>query len=536
LGRIPFDPPLQNSVCLLCKLLLSADWDCSHLAALGAIITLLALAVDPFSQQLVRPVICHKVVPTTSARVPRTNNITDMSTYVGSVSATPEVGMIAAMYAGLLNVSQPVKFHCLTGNCTFPSKKSTAGSYQTLAVSSACVDISSEYSVTGNGTWHIEKMGNSSLLESWTTLDNYSSATVARTMIPDDGASAVTGYTEYARDTFKEHWPVGIPLTALSQVLFSAITVDLGCSDKNKSAPPCVMPLAVECRMWPVVQTIDARIELGGLVEPIVAETRLQHVFDYLPWHHVSSEVLRRGHLQPYIASPVVTADNPLGMANYTSSGYPTQEDMRWYPQDCVWIVDYHTDRAIWSQLGKFFGRNRLVKVQLGEFRGQRIGKWMYDAPDSDVWMQLLFHNGTSTIDTTAAYMNQLASSMTTYVRMRLTDTAPLAHAYGDTIATKTCIQVRWAWISLPTALVISTALLLALPMSSADRHGSSMSGKGIWKSSSLAVLSNGLEETSLRSEGSTDTVDEMRTLAADIEVSLQPGQDGWKLRQHGLP
>jgi len=47
-----------------------------HVAVLGAWITLLALAIDPFTQQIIHPVTCDRAVLGTLGKVPRAINLT----------------------------------------------------------------------------------------------------------------------------------------------------------------------------------------------------------------------------------------------------------------------------------------------------------------------------------------------------------------------------------------------------------------------------------------------------------------------------
>jgi hypothetical protein len=95
----------------------------SYLAFFGAIITIIALAVDPFSQQVIRYTSCLQAVNGLTASVAGVNN------YTAAVAATtidPE--MASALYVGLLNppanASAAVSFACSTGNCTFPNARS----------------------------------------------------------------------------------------------------------------------------------------------------------------------------------------------------------------------------------------------------------------------------------------------------------------------------------------------------------------------------------------------------------------------------
>jgi hypothetical protein len=117
-------------------MVLSLHLDCSHLAALSAWITVLAVAIDPSTQQVVRSVICHRALPYASASVPRAYNFTS--------EFLPNPDLEVAVYAGLIGIPNGIDFRCTTGNCTFPADSLSGGSYQTLAMESACIDVSGE--------------------------------------------------------------------------------------------------------------------------------------------------------------------------------------------------------------------------------------------------------------------------------------------------------------------------------------------------------------------------------------------------------
>jgi hypothetical protein len=130
-----------------------------HLAALGSWVTVLAIAIDPFTQQIIRPITCHNIQSDSIARVPRANNLTGLS-----LQGDPELieaGMASAIYVGLLGDVKLTAVQCSTGNCTFASPLASKVNYQTLAIDAACVDVTDETKVSGNtSTWYIPRLGN----------------------------------------------------------------------------------------------------------------------------------------------------------------------------------------------------------------------------------------------------------------------------------------------------------------------------------------------------------------------------------------
>jgi hypothetical protein len=75
--------------------------DYRYVAALGAWITLLALAIDPFTQQIIRPVVCDRTLDDVFGKIPRANSLTEYDPKFPSNTKGLEISMLAAIYNGL---------------------------------------------------------------------------------------------------------------------------------------------------------------------------------------------------------------------------------------------------------------------------------------------------------------------------------------------------------------------------------------------------------------------------------------------------
>lgn len=106
----------------------------------------MALAIDPFSQQIIQYYPCSEPLPGSEALLPRTNNYT----FGGFLSKPGYPGyaeldstMAAAMYLGTidppLNPSATIPFQCSTGNCTFPASQNATAS--TLGMCYSTMDL-----------------------------------------------------------------------------------------------------------------------------------------------------------------------------------------------------------------------------------------------------------------------------------------------------------------------------------------------------------------------------------------------------------
>ncbi|KAH7391646.1 hypothetical protein BKA64DRAFT_747158 [Cadophora sp. MPI-SDFR-AT-0126] len=124
-----------------------------HLAALGALVTIVTIAVDPFVQQAIRFYSCTFIETNSLASIPIAQSYAPQQDLLSPL----EVAMVGAIYDGLLNPSFNGSFvssKCPTGNCTFPIK------YTTFGVCSSCTnlayDINNEFIdvVYNASTWN----------------------------------------------------------------------------------------------------------------------------------------------------------------------------------------------------------------------------------------------------------------------------------------------------------------------------------------------------------------------------------------------
>lgn len=82
--------------------MLSLRWG-HAVASIGAFVTVAALAIDPFTQQLLHYYSCSVVVPGIQATLPRTNLYDQLGFRVSTIINTLSVGMQSAIAAGVYN-------------------------------------------------------------------------------------------------------------------------------------------------------------------------------------------------------------------------------------------------------------------------------------------------------------------------------------------------------------------------------------------------------------------------------------------------
>lgn len=112
----------------------------NHFAAsLGAGLILLTLAVDPFTQQLVRYYDCKQTSTRSNATLPRSTIYSEAGAHTSAGTWPPATAVLGYIDQGLYNPADiRTPFTCDSGNCNFDSLFSTLGFY------TSCENMSSQ--------------------------------------------------------------------------------------------------------------------------------------------------------------------------------------------------------------------------------------------------------------------------------------------------------------------------------------------------------------------------------------------------------
>ena len=218
-----------------------------HLASLGAFITILSIASDPFIQQVAQTSPCARETDEDTATVPRVNfyRVPFQSTprYITDYPAAE-----AAIYKGIHNSFSPVHPDCTSANCTFPN-------FRTVGMCHKCRDmthvLTKTHGGTCNGTWELP----SGLNISWPPVKS-------------------SGNMEMRPISLLQDFPYNTDV-----ILFQNITdyqnaanhqnvTDFPCS---ASSPPKT-PLVVRCAFYPCVRTYSTSINSSMMIEHLLAK------------------------------------------------------------------------------------------------------------------------------------------------------------------------------------------------------------------------------------------------------------------------
>ena len=407
--------------------------------------------------------------------------------------------MAAAVYIGMLNppanASSSIPVTCSTGNCTFPAYEGGV-SYSSLAMCSSTEDIS--HTIIGNGT-----SLNYTLPSGASTGDSVLFSTV----VVDD--------MQY--------------LGTFDALMLNTVPCNSSTVDGDQPCP--FKPWAVRCSLYPCIQTYGGNVSQYVLDERIISTTPLPFMDmnegDYfsLAGNHPSFPSIDcTPSDKPTDKNTVPTSrlSNGLQYVNYTATS--DDADTQYYSPSCTWLFSVSSTQALTQFLYGLFSNNSLSSP--------------YNFPDNaegSPWLQQLYRNGTANLSTTKTFMAGLANAMTATMRQR-GDDSNSAPAEGTVLVNQTCINVRWAWIALPAALMLATLLFLAAtvlqshraihhqgrPAPAGQKGRRSEAGRLPWKSSSLPLLWCGLRDETRARYDRLDDLDQMKKSTKMVRVQLR--------------
>lgn len=445
-----------------------------HLVSVGALVTVLALGMEPALQQ-VQTYTVRTVESPAKASLPRVTNYTDLG-QDGTEFAMPILGTSTrgAVYSGLYSSPSTAgddnsrdSATCPTGNCTWPA-------YSSLEVCSGCQNLTmqlqnmtekSKYLLGWelNGTNHIDSTTNAMVMSS-----------------------------------FEE-----------SQFAYRAMNVSLILDTVTVFFPPGslsrnIRPHAYECILYYCIKTYSKEMINGSMA----------HI-DSTSW--------------PNTASPPRLADlNKTGAAYIDPDlvqNYGVQQ--QWY-HDKYWTLrppPRHSnsgEKFFVNLLTFFYLRTWLQKLVTGDISTdpdiaaaaddltQNFYQQMTGTQHNYVWAQA---SRPSYMPGPAPLFERLASAMTAYMLSQSAD-----KAFGSSYATETYVRVRWGWAILPVMLALLTAILLVATAALSVKRD-----VPTWKSSALPSLFHGLEECQTAGLGACrpERIGVMETRAGTVRASL---------------
>ncbi|KAH8816694.1 hypothetical protein F5884DRAFT_873444 [Xylogone sp. PMI_703] len=485
---------------------------CQPLTTRGALITILAIAIDPATQQLLSYVDCNIVQGGKVAILPRTNYYKGHGRTGGfnaegaPIEVTIEPSMQAVINGGLFGSPYVVIPDCASGNCTF------AQTYSTVGYCSKCEDISDSikilnetcyvrsssttnyfpktYSTDTNASVITSALLNTNSISFDEQITNLSVAwndgpgsndnpVVAAMQITDSALSSPSGYGLYWTQVL-----IGKTTYSLQRMHPDGSGPVTGC---NSSAADDLWSCrgfgAAQCTLKPCVREYNATVNAGRLQETVVESTD-----PFLVWGYGDDNGTSLGAMALLDTYCTTAQEN----SQLTTQGYKLNTT-RWTPYNvtvgysnspltapfsrCIYAIDYlFADDLYFTYLVNYFNGTITANIFnenfiVGQVSGPQPLQAMYNVGNFEYnRVEEIFHN--------------ISDSMTAFIRSAGEDGLS-DPATGEVLHHETCLRVKWAWLAMPAALVLLTVVCFAWTITATI-------GDPAWKQSPLAMVFHG--------------------------------------------
>lgn len=451
--------------CFLCTL---KEGNCTHahsifilltksysiLALIGALITILALTTSTFVQQALKYDTFYPTAGKALMPFAQYMNITGFANQGGDHGGSSigiDRDMISALYTGLYsppNTTFTPTAQCETGNCTWSS-------YQSLGFCNTCVNISSELNRTKVHVIPPNKYEGPYDTEHYTLPNGFALTGVQPASVSEGSAdfpflgllnvTTTTSFPFYSSVAFKNNGSVWMTATAIG---FSPGSVpsetDTELPDDLLQAPP----VAFECALQFCIKNMSATFSSGFLNETI-------------------SSI--------WINKTLQTSQYNIAGDQHSIILNPPFEPPR------TFVIDNDAFVGTGQWLGSWVSGNvtMIVTPNVHEVDGWQVY--------SSEIMQSFYQTMNSSTNGFQGAMDNLANSMSLALRNSAYQPDPVQ---GFAFLTTSYFIVRWAWLALPFAVLLSSsAFLIAVIVEIKKR------GLVPWSNNILATLFHGLNE-----------------------------------------
>ncbi|ENI06971.1 hypothetical protein COCC4DRAFT_133662 [Bipolaris maydis ATCC 48331] len=485
------------------------------IAALGALVTIFALALDPFFQQVVsfpeRWTLQH--TNSSISRVIRYEPVYDIGyeNGVDMADLNGEIQNVAELFF-VNNGTQPIPFgngtraeiplSCPSSNCTWPS-------YDTLGMCSQCVEVSNLLNFTCMETrvdWTSQLTGNQSTYPTAKVCGYFLNATseqpilMSGYMLDEQGNKA--GEALMMRTVPLTSYPLRDPLWGDGSINFKEVRnpiVDALISSTASSADVFAdkIPILHECVLSWCVKTIQSSYYLGTYKEE-VTNTFINDTKGEYPW--ATNELPEEGIIITDYLENVTIAAPP------TDQGFP---EYGWgVNNDTMFNVVLVFDRIFPS----FTTSTNYSETPVFRWRTGNPTIAYAKIPKFNPWL---------VPNDIPRHLERMTSSLTNVIRSSSSGES----VYGKAFDTEVYVKVTWAWLSLPLCLLfVSCVFLVSTVIKSATEKGQ----VSIRKNSAIATLLYGLPDHFQKRLAKSDSKGTPRTQAKELKVRLSATR-GWR-------
>ena len=485
------------------------------IAALGALVTIFALALDPFFQQVVSFPERWTLQPTNSsiARAVRYDPELNVD-YQDGVEMTNLDGDMQAVIDPFFvaNGTQPVPYgngsrvdfplSCPSSNCTWPS-------YETLGMCSKCVETPSLLNFACMYTrvdWTSTLNANVSSYPNATVCGYFLNSTstepvlMSGYMMDKDGNT--TGEALLMRTLPLMTNPMRDPLWGHGSINFRDIRnplmdVLISSTASASDVYQDKAPVLHECVLAWCVKTFQSSYYMGTYNEEVTA-TFLNDSSSTSPWK--VSILEEEGIVLTDYLENVTIAAPPTG-AGFSPWG---------------WGVSNET----MLRTVLIFDRMFPAFTSIANTSEDEILRWRTGHP-TQVRTKILDMNPWLLPNNVTHHMERLGEAMTNVIRSSVSNEMVIGQAFDNEVY----VCVRWAWLSLPLGLlIVSFVFLLATVIKSAIEKDQI----SIRKNSAIATLLYGFPEHYQKRLAKSNSKGTPRAKAKNLKVRLSPTQ-GWR-------
>ncbi|KAF2730106.1 hypothetical protein EJ04DRAFT_545961 [Polyplosphaeria fusca] len=438
------------------SLMLLGTTRCRHLVSLGALVTILALAFEPFFQQIVSFSSRDVAQSNSTVNIATTYNpdgdrkyVVDTDYNTNGLRPGRSMVLAANSYVSSNQSTNPFQAGCSTGRCNWTN-------YNSLGVCHTCQEISNALHQSGILTNPCGYTLNGTFM-SGQYYRNYERTIALSTVVTGDRAKIA----------FNDTWNSTIFGDAVNPIVDFYVGYTPGGDPQLRQN---ATPVLLECLFSWCVKTFESSYENGSLREKLVSTFSEQNI---VPG----------------------TSQNETGGVSYSITVNGTSFIIP--PNTTDILYD-----AIRSGLPLFLG-NRYTS-STGALPG--IWNFVQQAPYD-----------------LNPYFEKLTEVMTNNIRSQLNSTEIIL---GTAWASENFVEIRWAWISLPAALLFGTLVFVGVTV-----FQSRTRKLPAWKSSSLATLLHGLTEEAWGTFDSRATPSEIEALSRRLRVMLDAQSESARLK-----
>jgi hypothetical protein len=490
------------------KFLLKRHWD--FLAILGAVVTLLGIGIDPFTQLAVQNQGCQQFQPDLgyAASISRTNNYTAYNGESEQTLFVLDTPMSLAMLQGMLNPpsndTSSLPWSCPSGNCTFADGQQ----YSSLAMCFSADDISNQLIARGTDPLDLSLPSGLNatdrLIEFATAQTNTTGNTV------DSPLFEFQGINDGFHFAFQISWfpciktysNVSISNFQLQQVTVSTVNLPRIILDTSLLEPA---PWKSAWFYYSLAGNIssESNTDCSSADSPTVNKTVPARQLDDGRYYVIPLEISD---------TATIESDSLANLTDPSAGQNPVYFD----PQ-CTWTVGFGASSAINQYFSQLFGT--MTKPQLGNEQ---------TVETEQLW-NLELARLAQNITAITSYAQNVSNAMTAQIRANghPSLSSPL---FGQALINTTCLRSEWKfllWNAL--LLVLAWGMLFGILWKSrlsANPMGA-VEARSPWKSSSLALLWHGLDDNTRRRYGMLEGKSEIEQQSDLLRVQLSRVMDG---------